>query len=241
MSSAASADTPTPAQAGASVASAPTHAAASPVDQIIHGDCQRVLRSLPDSSVDFVLTDPPYLVSYKDRTGRSIVNDDNSNWLYPAFSELFRVLKPDSYAVSFYGWGKAERFLTIWKACGFCPVGHFVWVKRYASSARHTRMKHEQAYLLAKGRPKTPQEPPSDVLEWSYTGNRLHPTQKPVSGLVPLVRAYCPPGGTVLDPFAGSGSTGIAALATGRRCLLIEQEEQFYRTASGRLTAYQNR
>jgi site-specific DNA-methyltransferase (adenine-specific) len=235
------ADTLTPAQAGARAAWLDEQTPRVPVDQIILGDCQRVLRTLPDASIDFVLTDPPYLVNFKDRAGRKIDNDDNSNWLYPAFSELFRVMKPDTYAVSFYGWGKAERFLSIWKACGFRPVGHFVWVKRYASSARHTRMMHEQAYLLAKGNPTTPTQPPSDVIEWAYTGNRLHPTQKPVSGLVLLVKAFCKPNGVTLDPFGGSGSTGIAAMATGRHYLLIEQDEAYHRAASERLTAYRNR
>jgi adenine-specific DNA-methyltransferase len=236
MSNALAVETLTPAQAGVRAAHAEMPITV-PVNGILLGDCSKVLRTLPDACVDFVLTDPPYLVSYKDRSGRSIINDDNANWLYPAFSEIVRVMKPDSYAVSFYGWSKVERFLTVWKAIGLRPVGHFVWVKRYASCTRHTRMKHEQAFLLAKGNPKMPQEPLGDVLEWAYTGNRLHPTQKPVSGLVPLLRAYCPKDGIVLDPFAGSGSTGAAAIATGRRYLLIEQDERFHRAASGRLKA----
>ena len=77
--------------------------------RIIHGDCVQELRKLPDASADLILTDPPYLVRYKDKSGRSVANDDNIRWMYPAFSELFRVLKPNSYCVSFYGWGKADR------------------------------------------------------------------------------------------------------------------------------------
>lgn len=183
---------------------------------------------MPNASVDFVLTDPPYLVRYKDRSGRMIENDDNTHWLFPAFSEVFRVLKPDAYCVSFYGWTKAERFLSVWKECGFRPVGHFVWVKRYASCVRHSQMKHEQAYLLAKGNPLPPKNPPADVLPWYYTGNRLHPTQKSVASLTPLIEAYSRPGATVLDPFGGSGSTGVAALISHRRCLLIEKDAAYY-------------
>ena len=182
-----------------------------------------------------VLTDPPYLVGYKDRSGRSILNDDNGRWIFPAFSELYRVLKPDSYCVSFYGWSKLSRFLTAWQEIGFRPVGHFVWVKRYASSSRHTRMKHEQAYLLVKGNPSLPKEPPSDVLDWAYTGNRFHPTQKPVSGLVPLIRAFTKPGGVVVDAFAGSGTTGVAARHCNRRFILIEQDAHYHRAANQRL------
>ena len=46
-------------------------------NEVIQGDCVEVLKGLPDSSVDFVLTDPPYLGSYKDRDGRTLANDPN--------------------------------------------------------------------------------------------------------------------------------------------------------------------
>lgn len=49
--------------------------------RVIHGDCLAVLPTLPSGSVDFVLTDPPYLVRYRDRSGRSIAGDFSSEWL----------------------------------------------------------------------------------------------------------------------------------------------------------------
>ena len=226
----------TPADAGARAAALETPSPlAQMTNTVTQGDCQQVLRQLPDACVDFVLTDPPYLVRYRDRSGRTVANDDNSAWMFPAFSELYRVLKPDSYAVSFYGWSKADRFLNVWRECGFRPVGHFVWVKRYASCVRHAQMKHEQAYLLAKGNPLLPKAPPADVLPWYYTGNRIHPTEKPVTSLTPLINAFCPVGGIVTDAFAGSGSTGVAAQLTLRRYILIEKEEAYCRAARERL------
>lgn len=195
------------------------------------------LRNIPSNSIDFALTDPPYLVRYRDRIGRRIANDDNDRWLYPAFAEMFRVLKPDRYAVSFYGWPQADKFLAAWRACGFRVVGHFVWVKPYASGRRHTEMRHEQAYLLAKGSPAPLTRPPADVLPFQYTGNRHHPTEKPVEGLLPLIKALCPVGGVVLDPFAGSGAVGVAARACQRRCVLIEQDAGHFATIQRRLGA----
>jgi site-specific DNA-methyltransferase (adenine-specific) len=79
--------------------------------------------------------------------------------------------------------------------------------------------------------------PISDVIAFPYSGNRLHPTQKPVEALEPLIGAFCPPEGVVLDPFAGSGSTLIAARDTGRRFIGIELEPGYYVTASERLAA----
>ena len=76
-------------------------------NQIIHGDCIKVMRGMPDASVDLIVTDPPYLVNYRPRDRRSIAHDNDDKWLKPAYAEMHRVLKPDAYAVSFYGWPAA--------------------------------------------------------------------------------------------------------------------------------------
>jgi site-specific DNA-methyltransferase (adenine-specific) len=205
------------------------------LDRITEGDCLSLLRCLPDNSVDLVVTDPPYLIRHKDRDGRKIINDDNGRWVYPAFAELYRVLKPDRWCICFYAWNRADRFLSAWRECGFFPVGHFVFVKAYASFVNSTRMRHEQAYLLVKGHPLKPEFPPDDVVGWQYSGNKLHPTQKPVSALTPLVLAYSEKNDIVLDPFAGSGTTGIAARQTGRHFILFEKDEQYFQAAQKRL------
>jgi site-specific DNA-methyltransferase (adenine-specific) len=183
----------------------------------------------------------PYLVAYKDRQGRSIKNDVESDWLVPAFGEAFRVLKPDSLCVSFYGWSKTDLFYAAWKAAGFRIVGHITFPKRYASTTRLMRYSHENAYLLSKGNPRTPSHPIGDVIDWRYSGNKLHPTQKPLSVLTPLIESFCPRSGLVLDPFAGSGSTLIAARSVGRHFLGIELDPQFHAVASQRMACYTER
>ena len=108
-------------------------------NSIWNGDCLKLLPTLPSNSADFILTDPPYITSYRSRDGRSVPNDNNDAWLKPAFAEMYRVLKSDSFAVSFYGWPKADRLLTAFRAAGFRIVGHFVFPKRYTSKTRHMR------------------------------------------------------------------------------------------------------
>jgi len=205
------------------------------LDTIAQGDCIEVMRRMPEASVDLILTDPPYLVNYRSSDGRRVPSDTDDRWLKPAFAEAFRVLTPDRFCVCFYGWSKADKFLAAWREAGLRPVGHLVFQKSYASSTRFLRYHHEQAYLLAKGRPKPPSCPIADVLRLRYTGNRLHPTQKAVSALEPLISSFSAAGEVVLDPFCGSGSTLVAAHSLGRRFLGIELDENYHAIATRRL------
>lgn len=202
---------------------------------VIHGDCVKFMQRMATGSVDFILTDPPYLCRYRPRDGQSVRNDDNAAWLKPAFAQMYRVLKEDSLCLTFYGWNQADLFLDAWRAAGFRIVGHVAFRKQYTASSRYLRHQHEVAYLLAKGDAPLPDNPPPDVADWVYTGNRLHPTQKPVSVLKPFIEAYCPAGGVVLDPFCGSGSTLIAARELGRRHVGIELDAAHHLTASLRV------
>lgn len=202
---------------------------------ILNGDCIDVMRKLERASVDFILTDPPYITNYRGRDGRTVANDDNSRWLKPAFNQMHRVLKYGGFCLSFYGWNKVDLFMDAWRSAGFNIVGHVVFRKRYASSERYFRYTHEQAYLLAKGNATAPAHPIADVIDFDYTGNRLHPTQKPVQALRPLIESFCKPGGLVLDPFCGSGSTLAAAHDTGRNWLGIELSKTHFETATKRL------
>ena len=197
------------------------------VNRIITGDCVEVMKEIPSASIDFISTDPPYLVRYTSRDDRSIANDDNSNWLMPAFAQMYRVLKYDRFLLCFYGWNKVDRFFAAWRAAGFYPVGHLVWVKDYHSNERYVRYSHESAYLLAKGNPSKPSIALSDVLEWKYTGDELHPTQKPVIALLPVILAFSHVGDLILDPFAGSGTTAVAAQELGRRYIGIELDPAY--------------
>jgi DNA modification methylase len=207
------------------------------LDSIAQGNCVEVMRQMPAASVDFILTDPPYLVHYRSRDGRVIQNDGDDRWLRPAFFQAFRVLRPDRFCVCFYGWSKADKFLEAWRAAGFRPVGHLVFRKSYASTTRFLRYQHEQAYLLAKGEPSRPEHPIADVLEMRYSGNHLHPTEKPVSALLPLIESFSFEGDLVLDPFCGSGSTLVAARQSLRRFIGIELDPAYHAIAQRRMQA----
>ncbi len=72
--------------------------------------------------------------------------------------------------------------------------------QNYSSKARFLKYRHEQAYLLAKGNPALPERPIADVIDMPYSGNKLHPTQKPIAALLPLIETFSQAGSVVLDP-----------------------------------------
>jgi site-specific DNA-methyltransferase (adenine-specific) len=153
----------------------------------------------------------------------------------PAFTQSYRVLKQDRFMIAFYGWTKADKFLAAWRKAGSRIAGHLVFRKPYNSRTRFVRYQHEQAYLLTKGNPALPENPIPDVIDMPYSGNKLHPTQKPVAALKPLIEAFSKSGDFVLDPFCGSGSTLLAAKILNRRYLGIELDPQYHAAALRRL------
>ena len=204
---------------------------------IHHGDCTLIMPNLTPHSIDLIVTDPPYLVNYRSRDGRTIAGDKQSDWLNPAFMQMYQLLKPHRFAISFYGWNHVDKFMHAWREAGFRIVGHFVFAKHYASKTGFTEARHECAYLLAKGNPTHVNHALPDVMPWGkYTGNYYHPTQKPLEILRLLIKAYSDIGDIVLDPFAGSGSTLLAAKQLGRSWLGMEIDATYHHNAITRLT-----
>ncbi len=121
------------------------------MSRFVLGNCIDVMARIPDNAIDFILTDPPYLVGFRDRFGRTIAGDKTDEWLQPACNEMYRVLKKDALMVSFYGWHRIDRFMAAWKRAGFSVAGHLVFTKNYTSKSAYVAYRHECAYILAKG------------------------------------------------------------------------------------------
>lgn len=205
---------------------------------IYHGDCREVLHGIPSQSVDMALTDPPYLVAYKGRfaSGQTVIKGDaDASWVAPVFVELWRVLTRDALCFTFYGWPHADLFMTVWKLAGFRPISQIACVKNVWGLGYFTRSQHETAYLLAKGKPPKPLKAISDVLDWKRVRKAQHPNQKPLETIAKLVEAYTRPAERIVDPFAGSGTTLVAAKMLGRRAIGIEVDERYCEIAAKRL------
>lgn len=115
------------------------------------------------------------------------------------------------------------------------PVVTLDVTKRTRRSKRrptHTGHIDTRPYVTEDGGPRLMR---SVIRVRSEHGRADHPTQKPTGILRPLIEYACPPGGLVLDPFAGAGSTGVAAREPGREALLIELDVDYHSAATARL------
>lgn len=133
------------------------------LNQILCGESSKILAEFPADCVDLIITDPPYLCNYRDRSGRTVANDNDADGVLPVIEQMYRVLKPDSYCISFYGWNAIAEFSEAWKQAGFKVVGQIIWAKDYSSKSNYLNYRHESAFVLAKGNPAKPNNPIDDI------------------------------------------------------------------------------
>lgn len=214
---------------------------------IIHGDCLRVLKTIPNESVDAIITDPPYGIRYhgtrrkdKSRWFDRIANDTAPYiwWLHDAT----RVLKQGSALLCFTRYDTEEAFRFAIRLAGLQPKTQVIWDKRrygVGDCRGDFSLSHENIIFAVKGRFLFPNRRPQSVIPVQRLASTCltHPNEKPVELIKQLVEAITKPGDLVLDPFLGSGTTAVAAKSLGRRYFGIELDRRYVRTARARVEA----
>jgi site-specific DNA-methyltransferase (adenine-specific) len=223
------------------------------------GDSLALLLDMPDASVDAVITDPPYSSggTYRsDRAGHSTAdkynvarraahlpdfggdNRDQRSWSYWCvlwMTQALRVTAPGGILACSIDWRQLPALTDAIQAAGWTWRGVLVWAKPDArpQQGRPTNACEFIAWATAGHRPLVGESLPGLWVQ-PTPRDRHHQTEKPLQIYRDLVRV-APVGGIVLDPFAGSGTTGVAALAEGRRFVGIEMSAAYVDVALGRL------
>lgn len=212
-------------------------------NSVIHGDSLTVLRQMEPESVDAIITDPPYGIDYHTKgTGATIKNDKAPFiwFLYDAFRVLKSGASGQGTLVCFTRWDVEQTFIDAMKIAGFLVKSEIIWDKvmhGMGDCKAQFAPTHENIIFAVKGKFSFPGSRPKDVISFhKLSGSQMiHPTEKPVGLLTSLVTSVTKPGDLILDPFAGSGSTLIAAKKTGRRFIGIEMDETYYQKAARRI------
>lgn len=205
--------------------------------RLIRGDCLDALRSIPDSTVDAVVTDPPYGIRYVTRRGHKVANDERPFiwWLHDAW----RVTREGGALLCFCRWDVQEQFRSAIETAGWKLKSQVIWDRELHGMGDVRAAfapSHDVIWFAVKGKYRFPGSRPRSVIRARRVVTGLvHPTEKPVQLMEELLAAVAPSGGLVLDPCMGSGTTGVACKKLGLKFIGIELDDSHYGTAKSRI------
>lgn len=238
--------------------------------EIHHGDLLHFLPTLPTSSFDLLLTDPPYCSGGMHRGSRTQTTKqkycDSTTATYGAYEDfegdqrdqrgyqlwvaqwvsLCRpLLKPGASFAIFTDWRQIAATFDAIQSGGLVVRGVAVWDKGGGARPQKSRPAAQAEFIVWGSRGKMPIRDDVPCLPGVFmaptvrTKDRAHIAQKPLEVMRELVK-LCPPEGRVLDPFAGSGSTLVAAIESGREVVGCEVSRRWADVASERCEAAAN-
>lgn len=214
--------------------------------EVYEGDCLEVLPDLKNKSVHLALFDPPYGIETHSTRGGTKDYADGEEYireLLPnVFDELRRILTIDGHGYCFAGYDFAWLVRDLLNDAGFYVQRNpIIWVKdnhTMADFAKHYPNKHEYIWHFKqpKGMKRKLRACIPDVINCPRENVTTHSAEKPVALLKALIEQSTDPGEKVLDPFAGGGSTLVAAQELGRSAIGIELEEKWADVALSRVS-----
>lgn len=226
------------------------------------GEALQILSGLPSNSVDALVTDPPYSSggkwrgdvlrkpsekyqmsptqkSYPEFQGDTRDQRSYALWWTLWGTQCLRVLKEGAPVLVFTDWRQLPGTADALQAAGFVWRGTAVWDKTEGCRPAKGRFRQQSEFVLWGSKGGMPKNEQAGALAGVFrcapqTGGKFHTTGKPVQLMEKLLEIV-QPGATVLDPFAGSGSTGVAALKTGRRFIGVEITHDYCQISAERL------
>lgn len=219
-----------------------------------NGDCTQILKTIPSNSIDCIITDPPYELDNHGGTNSALAQRcanvrDNIEFIAngfdydTVFGEFIRVC--NHLNVLIFCSNKQVSKIMSWFEERDYSVTLLVWKKTNPPplcNGKHISDLEFIVYVREKGAYWN-----SDAdMSYKYkekryaivpSANRNHPTEKPVDLMKELVTLHTDVNHTVLDPFMGSGSTGVACMELNRNFIGIELNEEYYSIASNRMNS----
>jgi len=216
------------------------------------GDCLEKMKNITDHSIDLVLTDPPYNISKDNhfktmgRSGIDFGEWDKNVDLLSYIEDVYRVLVAGGSFVVFNDWknlGDIEKYST---HIGFESKDMIRLEKRNPMPRNRDRryivdyecgiwfVKPGKAWTFNRIDPNY--QRPKFVVS---VKRGIHPTQKDLTAIKDLIQIHSNMGDVILDPYMGSGTTGVAALELNRKFIGIEKDFKYYTLAKNRILEYQ--
>lgn len=220
--------------------------------EILHGDSRKLIDRIPDG-INAIITDPPFGMAFKSGSAQTadgkkwveeIENDGDLDTALGLFLEVMLPLIPKTADPAemyvFTRWDMLGRWIEVVNELEpFVVKNVLVWDKGTPGMGdveANWGFSHELIIYAKKGRRPIPRRRSSIIaVDRTPSNAHIHPTQKPTELLQILIEMSTDAGDLVVDPFAGSGSTIVAAERLGRRGIGIEKQEHFAKRANERL------
>ncbi|MCQ2974960.1 MAG: site-specific DNA-methyltransferase [Bacteroidales bacterium] len=227
---------------------------------LLNEDSKVVIKQIPNNSIDFILTDPPYNIG-KHSTGniqlpgRTAINNDVAEWDWVDFNpnewadEFVRILKPTGNLFIFTSYNQIGQWydnldhkfdtsnFMIWHKTNPTPK---IFKASFLNSCEIIftcwNKKHTWNFISQKEMHNFVESP--ICMRPERLNNPKHPTQKPISILKKMITIASNKGDIVFDPFMGVGSTGVASLELERKFIGIEINEKYFLEAKQRMINY---
>lgn len=221
--------------------------------RIYKKDALELLSSINENSIDLIITDPPYFVLGKqswDMQWRNV--EEYLNWMSQILDEMHTVLKHNRATFIFFSQKYMFDFYYLLRKSKFNFERMLIW--HHKNLAKPTNKMYlwtyDPIFYIIKGKRNSVFHPSFlksenvDVFtipkpqNWSKQNTRHHPAEKPVELLKVLIKANSNEGDVILDPFMGSGSTGVAALKLNRKFIGCDISSEYFEIAKERLKKY---
>jgi len=207
------------------------------------GDCLEEMKKIPDKSIDLVLTDPPYGIGFKyDKKEQANTAKQYEEFIMPFFIEFLRVTKDNSviwmaqaclYFPYFWKWYGddiriyicAKNFISMRKT--YMNYSYDPWIVKVRGEYKQNKKpkNNKDAFLTCT----------ASLVSDTTRPERKHPTPKTVKGMKHIVEGFTNETDVILDPFMGSGTTGVACKELGRNFIGIEIEPKYFEIAKRRI------
>ena len=213
---------------------------------LMQGDCLELMKGIPDAVVDMIVTDPPYGMNYQSNRRKitpqfeKIQGDvDINDWLSGFVEESYRVMKENTAIYMFASWHNIDIFKQEFEK-KFKLKNIIVWNKNNHGSGDLKGAyapKYELILYGHKGRSTFRCKRLPDVQKYKKVNGKdmLHPTQKPIDMLEIFIKNNSDEGNIILDPFMGSGTTGVACKNLTRNFIGMELDEMYFNKAKERI------
>ncbi len=226
---------------------------------LINDDSYSYLKSIEKSSIDLIITDPPYGISKKSYFGRGEAKNKKFNkmsnnfgyWdINPdiefLFSEFSRILKSSGSIVMFYDVWKSNELFEHSQKYGFKQPRICIWSKNNPvpinSTKNYLSNSAEFIFTFVKGKnPTFNSKYDKGIYNYPICHGKErmeHPTQKPLDLIMDLISKHSNPNDLILDPFSGTSTTAEACEKLNRDYICIEKDEKYYKMGIDRIDQY---